>query len=449
MNQKTLPHPELLKKLPPEAKTLFKVFDGEIRLVGGAVRDLLLEKEVHDFDFTTKFLPDEIVKILNKNKIKAIPTGIKFGTVTAVVNGKNFEITTLRKDGATDGRHCEPEFVGDYFLDAARRDFTINALYLDSAGLVTDYFGGISDLKNQKVKFIGDANLRIEEDFLRILRFFRFSCRYACELDLEGLRACVKQKANLKKLSRERVRAEILKMICGCEKENLLAVLRVLKNEKIAGEVFSGELDLKALESLFELEEKLEFEATQNLKIAALFLQKETDLKIFSHEICATNLEKKFFLYVQTALNGPRNKCGVTSGECGVTNCECGAKTCEFGVMKSSSCHPALVAGSSGLELCDLKQLLAFDDKNLVRDFYLFFLTKNFDPEKIATAKENLQFIQNFSLPKFPLNGEDVISIGFKEKAAGMAINSAKKFWADNNFKPKKPDLIKFLQSKK
>ncbi len=426
MNPKTHSHPELLKKLPPEAQTLFKVFNNEIRLVGGAVRDLLLKKEVHDFDFTTKFLPDEIVKMLQKNKIKAIPTGIKFGTVTAVVNGKNFEITTLRKDGATDGRHCEPEFVADYFLDAARRDFTINALYLDYAGLVTDYFEGISDLKNQKVKFIGDANQRIEEDFLRILRFFRFSCRYAQELDAEGLKACVKQKTNLKKLSRERVRAEILKMICGDKKENLLAILQVLKSEKIADEVFSGTLDLKALEHLFELEEKLEFAATQNLKIAALFLQKETDLKIFSHEICATNLEKKFFTYVQTALTGPRREGGVTS---------------------PLNCHPVFTTGSSGLEIFDIKQLLAFDETNLVRDFYLFCLVKNFDSEKIATAKENLQFLQNFILPDFPLTGEDVLALGFVGKDAGQAIARARKFWAANDFKPTKTDLVKFLKN--
>ncbi len=239
MNPRSVLNSELIKKLPNEVKVLFEIFGDEIRLVGGSVRDLLLEKKVNDFDFATRLLPQETTKILEKNKIKAVPTGVKFGTITAVVNGKNFEITTLRKDSETDGRHCSPEFVDDYFLDAARRDFTINALYLDSAGLITDYFDGISDLENKKVKFIGDANKRIEEDFLRILRFFRFSNEYAQDLDIEGLAACVKQKENLKKLSRERIRAEFLKMLMSAKKENLTAVWRVLERQNIAAERFS------------------------------------------------------------------------------------------------------------------------------------------------------------------------------------------------------------------
>ncbi len=278
---------------------------------------------------------------------------------------------------------------------------------------MTDYFDGISDLKNQKVKFIGDANQRIEEDFLRILRFFRFSCRYAHELDSEGLKACVKQKSNLKKLSRERVRAEILKMICGDKKQNLLAVLQVLKSKKIADEIFSSTLDLKALEHLFEFEEKLHFSATQNLKIATLFLQKETDLKILAREICVTNSEKKFFLYLQTRL---------------------------FVVSKKGT-------RSSEFDLADLKQLLVFDEKKSVLDLYLFSLVKNFDSEKISAAKKNLQFLQNFSLPNFPISSEDVLKLGFIGKGVGEAIELAKKFWAQNNFHAKKTEIIKLLEA--
>lgn len=394
-------HPELIKKLPEEVKIIFKIFGDEIRLVGGSLRDLLLKKNVNDFDFTTKFLPPEIIKILGKNKIKAIPTGVKFGTITAVVNGKNFEITTLRKDAETDGRHCTPEFVSDYFLDAARRDFTVNALYLDSKGVVTDYFDGISDLKNKKVRFIGEAKKRIEEDYLRILRFFRFSCEYAAELDVQGLEACVAAKENLIKLSRERVRAEILKMIASAKKENLLAVLRVLKSKKIAQVLFHSPLDVEALERLFELEKKFKFTAERNLKMAVLFLAEKIDLKVFAGEICATNLEKKYFSYV--------------------------------------------LGASDGLGLGDLRQLLLFNEKDWVRDFYLFSLIKNPNSEKTAEIKKNLQYLQNFSLPNFPITGEDVLQLGFKGKAAGEAILSAKKFWAANDFLPEKLELLKFL----
>ncbi len=390
MNPKIFFHPELTKNLPPEVKKLFTIFGSEIRLVGGCVRDLILEKEMHDYDFATKFLPQEITKILEKNKIKAVPTGAKFGTITAVVNGKNFEITTLRKDLETDGRHCDPEFVDDYFLDAARRDFTINALYLDSKGLVTDYFGGIYDLKNKKVKFIGDANLRIEEDFLRILRFFRFSCDYAEMLDVEGLKACVLQKKNLKKLSRERIRREFLKLILSEKKENLIVILKVLKSKRIAAEIFTEEMDVEAFVRVAG--------ENQNLKLVALFLQKNSDLKIFAKEICATNSEKKYFQFM-------------------IQN------------------H----------DLSDLKRLLIFEEKNLVRDFYLLDFVKNFDPKKIPTVEKNLDFIQNFSAPIFPLNGNDVTSLGFKGSAVGKAIKQAKIFWIEGDFKTSKADLICFL----
>jgi len=399
VNPKTYQHPELLKKLPSEVKTLFTVFNPEILLVGGCVRDFLLQKNVNDFDFCTKFLPDEIIKILTKNKIKAIPTGIKFGTITAVVNGKNFEITTLRKDHETDGRYCNPEFVDDYSLDAARRDFTINALYLDSAGLVYDYFDGISDLKNSEVKFIGDAKKRIEEDFLRILRFFRFSCRYAKGLDNEGLKACVDLKENLKNLSRERIRSEILKIIDDGNKAKVIAILQILESVKIIDEIFAEKLDIEALKHLFEME----VSASLNLKLAVLFLKKDLDLKKFAQEICATNKEKKYFSF--------------------------------------------LVEKSPEPDLQSLKQLLAFSDKNWVLDFYLFTLAKS--PKKNTDLKNIIHFLQNFFLPEFLLNGEDVKHLGLKDKAVGEAITKAKIFWAENNFTPDKNSLINFLKSSK
>ncbi len=386
---------DLAKKFPSEVKKIFTIFGEEIRLVGGSVRDLILKKKVSDFDFATKFLPQEVIKILEKNKIKAVPTGVKYGTITAVINHKNFEITTLRKDNETDGRYCEPEFVDDFFLDASRRDFTINALYLDSTGFISDYFDGISDLKNKKVRFIGSAKTRIEEDFLRILRFFRFSCEYAAELDSEGLKACVSQKKNLKKLSRERVRQEFLKLIFGSKKEKIIALLQVLKSKKIAAEIFSSDLDVKALERLFDLEKKLNFIASSQLKLAVIFLQKNLDLKNLTKEICATNLERKYFQFLL-----------------------------------------------SNLETKDSKELLAFAEKDLVLDSYIFNSIKN----SAAMQKKNIEFLQKFSSPKFPLNGTDIMRLGIKDKAVGEAMIAAKKFWANGDFKSDKRSLISFLR---
>lgn len=389
MHFDTFSHPELVKNLSPEVKKIFSIFGDEIRLVGGSVRDLLLGREVSDFDFATTFLPDAVTKILEKNKINAVPTGVKFGTITAVINNKNYEITTLRKDRDCGGRSCEVEFVDDYFFDASRRDFTINALYLDSSGLVYDYFGGISDLEEQKVKFIGEALKRIEEDFLRILRFFRFSCDYARDLDCEGLNACILQKRNLKKLSRERIRQEFFKLISSQKKNRLISILKTLQSEGIAAEIFSSKLDISALKRLGEADYKL--------KIAALFLDKQIDSKIFFREICATNLEKKYFQFLLTT--------------------------------------------SSNLDLSSIKQLLAFHDKKLILDFYLLNSAK-----KQLVAQNNLQFIREFSLPKFPLDGKDVIAIGLSGRALGEAIKQAKKFWAENNFNPTKKVLLNFLK---
>ena len=166
---------KIFANLPPEVLKIFTIFGENIRLVGGAVRDLILEKKVNDYDFACKFLPDEIQKILKAHNIKSIPTGLKYGTITAVINNKNFQITTLRKDENQKGRACDVNFVEDFFEDAKRRDFTINALYLDYRGEIHDYFNGLDDLQNRKVRFILDAKTRIQEDYLRILRFLRFS----------------------------------------------------------------------------------------------------------------------------------------------------------------------------------------------------------------------------------------------------------------------------------
>ena len=152
---------------------------GNARIVGGAVRDTLLGIDTADVDLATTHAPEQVVDLLEAAKIKAVPTGIKHGTITAVANDEVYEVTTLRRDLDTDGRHATVAFTDDWREDAARRDFTINALYADPAsGEVFDYFGGIDDLEARRVRFIGDPLTRIAEDHLRILRFFRFLARF-------------------------------------------------------------------------------------------------------------------------------------------------------------------------------------------------------------------------------------------------------------------------------
>lgn len=185
------------------------------RLVGGAVRDSLLGRPVRDIDLATRLSPAEVVERLEAAGIKAVPTGIAHGTVTAVPSGGPIEVTTLRRDISTDGRHATVAFSDDWREDAARRDFTINALYADNeTGEVFDWFGGEADIATRHIRFIGDPRTRIAEDHLRILRFFRFHARYGVgPPDDAALAACTTRANDLMALSRERIAAELLKLL--------------------------------------------------------------------------------------------------------------------------------------------------------------------------------------------------------------------------------------------
>ncbi len=185
------------------------------KIVGGAVRDTLLGVAVADIDLATPLLPVEVIKRLEHRGIKAIPTGIEHGTITAVAANDTFEITTLRRDVSTDGRRATVAFSDDWREDASRRDFTINALYADpETGDIDDYFGGVADLQSGLVRFIGDAATRIAEDHLRILRFFRFHARFGKDApDIAAITACQNAATSLMALSRERIQDELSKIL--------------------------------------------------------------------------------------------------------------------------------------------------------------------------------------------------------------------------------------------
>lgn len=207
--------PEVLAALP------------EARVVGGAVRDHLLGLPTNDVDLAVPFPPETTVERLKAAGLKAVPTGLAHGTITAVSGGRPFEVTTLRRDVATDGRHATVDFTDDWQADAARRDFTINALYADpAAGNLFDYFDGNADISARRVRFIGDALKRIAEDHLRILRFFRFHARFGAGVpDADGLAACAARANDLMALSRERVREELLKLLAVADPVPTLEVM--------------------------------------------------------------------------------------------------------------------------------------------------------------------------------------------------------------------------------
>lgn len=199
---------------------------GDARLVGGAVRDTLLGIAVNDVDVATRHTPERVIELLRGAGIRVVPTGLAHGTVTAVLEGGPVEVTTLRRDLTTDGRRATVAFTDDWREDAARRDFTMNALYADPVtGEVFDYFSGIADLEARHVRFIGDPFQRIAEDHLRILRFFRFLARFGDTADPEGLAACTARAKDLMALSRERIADELLRLLVARDAVAVVALM--------------------------------------------------------------------------------------------------------------------------------------------------------------------------------------------------------------------------------
>lgn len=214
------------KILTADVLFLIEILDNRARIVGGAVRDGLMNIPVNDIDIATELSPNDVLKRLNQAKIRTMTAGIEHGTVMAIVNHKPYEITTLRTDTQTDGRHAKVAFTDSYEQDAKRRDFTINALYMDKDGKIYDYVGGQTDLKNKLVRFIGNAKTRVQEDYLRILRYFRFWGKMGCGLtDTEALEACSKYADKLTLISDERKKYEFFAILSLPECDKILALM--------------------------------------------------------------------------------------------------------------------------------------------------------------------------------------------------------------------------------
>ncbi len=274
----------------PLARALAALNDDktETRVVGGAVRDLALGVAPGDFDLATTAHPDEVTRRAHAAGFKVVPTGIAHGTVTLVRNGQPLETTTLREDVETDGRHARVVFGRDFIADARRRDFTINALSLDRDGRIHDPLGGLDDLAAGRVRFIGDADARIREDYLRILRFFRFSARFGGgALDPVGLGATVRHKADLARLSRERVRAETLKLVVA---PHAPPVVRAMGERGILGELL-GFCDPGRFERAAAIESRGDLGTDAVLRLAALCVRVVEDAERVALRLRLSNAE--------------------------------------------------------------------------------------------------------------------------------------------------------------
>ena len=270
--------------------------EGLIRYVGGAVRDDLLGLPVSDVDFATRLRPDEVITRLEAAHIKAVPTGIEHGTITAVADGHPAEVTTLRADVSTDGRRATVAFTDDWMADASRRDFTINALYADPEdGEVHDYFGGLDDLKARRVRFIGDPLIRIAEDHLRILRFFRFHARFGVgKPDKAALEACTARANDLMALSRERIADELLKLLALADPS---ATVALMIERGILRPVIPEIDSAKRLAHLIASESEGGFEADPLRRLSALLPQDpETAEKIATRLKLSNKARKRLAL---------------------------------------------------------------------------------------------------------------------------------------------------------
>ena len=273
-------------------RDILAALDGEgeeARIVGGAVRNALLDELHGDIDIATTALPSEVIRRAEAAGFKAVPTGVEHGTVTIVAAGQPFEVTTLREDVETFGRHAKVVFGRDWKHDAERRDFTINALSLSRDGTVHDYVGGLADIEARRVRFIGDAAARIAEDYLRILRFFRFHAAYGEGApDREGLAACIEGRAGLEQLSRERVRMEMVKLLVA---KHAVPTLALMTETGLLEQVLGGVPLLASYANMVKLEAALARAADPVRRLGALAVSVAEDAERLRERLRLTNAE--------------------------------------------------------------------------------------------------------------------------------------------------------------
>ena len=265
----------------------------EARFVGGCVRDAVLGRPVRDIDLATPAAPEAVLRAIEASRLKAVPTGLKHGTVTAISKNRPFEITTLRRDVETDGRRAVVAFTDDWREDALRRDFTMNALFATAEGCVIDYFGGVSDAKAGRVRFVGDPGQRIAEDYLRLLRFFRFEAHYGHgEPDAAGLAAAISAAPKLIRISAERVRDELLRLL---EAPDPVPVLRLMHENGVLSGHLRADWTLDSLARLVALEKG---KPDTILRLAAMLRETAEQAQHMSEDLRLSNVQKDRLVFL-------------------------------------------------------------------------------------------------------------------------------------------------------
>ena len=382
-----------------EAKIIFSHLndigkESAVRFVGGCVRKAICGESIDDIDLATSFEPDEVKKRLNKENIKVLDTGISHGTVTAILNKKKFEITTLRKDVSTDGRHANVEFTSNWEEDASRRDFTINAIYADIEGRIFDPLNGISDLQNGIIKFIGSSEERIQEDYLRILRYFRFFTQYSkVDYDQNIIRS-IKQYINgLNKISNERIFDELKKIL------TLKNIYRLFSHNTSRGiflNIFPQFKYCERLKIINSLDSKLRDKYDNYLILAALILDQTNNYEYFCHKYKMSNSIKNRFKYISINFEN-------------------------LGRKKFFSEE-------------NLKKLIYLTNKNSVGDLLLFSICADKEIKTISIEKL-INYVSECEIPKFPISGDYLKKYGYEAgEVLGKKLKSLEEKWIENNF---------------
>jgi len=387
---------------------------GEARVAGGAVRNSLMGLPVADVDIATTLRPEAVVERAKAAGIKAVPTGIAHGTVTLVLEGKPFEVTTLRRDISTDGRHAEVAFGTDWLADAERRDLTINALYADKDGTVIDLVNGLPDIQSRTVRFIGDPAARIAEDHLRILRFFRFFALYGSgRPDAEGLKACARAKETLGKLSAERVWSETKKLLAAPDPGRALLWMRqagVLA--AILPETEKWGID--AIPGLIEAEKAFGWKPDPMLRLAAIVPPDGARLKLLCERLRLSKTEAAVLDHWASAP-------------------EIAPKLAETAFDRLLYRH-----GPQGLCLRLKLALASARTRGLA------------DPDALAftgLCQRLLARAGKWQKPAFPLNGGDMLAAGIPAgPKVGSALATIEEEWVAGNFRDGRVKLLARLE---
>jgi poly(A) polymerase len=387
----------------PETARVFAALSGdgvETRAVGGAVRDALLGLPVTDVDLATTAVPDKVMALARTADLKAIPTGIAHGTVTVVANGVSFEVTTLRRDVETFGRHATVTFTQDWAEDAQRRDFTLNALYAGSDGTLYDPLGGYEDLIAGRVRFIGNAEDRIAEDYLRILRFFRFNAYYGKgPLDAAGTSACVKLRAGLAQLSAERVAAELKRLLRA---PRAFAAIEALFDYGLLSDILGSAPRLDRLAHLVAIETGLEREPSAVLRLAALAIFVAEDAPRLAARFKLSNAEQAL----------------LSLGE---------DERFERGLPEESAAKRLLYR--LGPDDFSSDVLLAWAGRGARADD--------------ADWRRALSLPERWEIPVFPVRGPDVTALGdFKGPEIGEMLRTLEQQWIDGGFAEDRDQLL-------